>query len=52
VTLRENGWVVEVPFDLPVGGGHVESGEVPKWLSGVEPLRFVPVRRGDPSTLM
>ena len=46
LTLKEGNWWVEIPL-VPSGSDDMSS--VPKWLISEDPVRFVPVRRGDSS---
>jgi hypothetical protein len=48
LTLKENTWVVEIPFESP---GIRTGVHPPRWLSGLNPSAFIPVRGADVSTL-
>ena len=45
LTVEENGWIVDIPFE-PCGT-RSGSGPVARWLKSVDPPQFIPVKRSD-----
>ena len=50
LTIKENGWRIEIPFEPR--GNHSPLGLTGKWLSSVDPPRFVSIQREEHHSTM
>ncbi|TFK44945.1 Gryzun, putative trafficking through golgi-domain-containing protein [Crucibulum laeve] len=50
LTIEENAWKIEIPFDAC--GARQGSAPTARWLSSLDPPRFIPIKREDCSSVL